>query len=120
MTDADRELLVLSARSARLELGWDYAIDDVMGEQEPIVFDAEGFGTAWNPLTDDGDALRLAVSLDLSVFPNDMPSAVSKYALVESHCGNFRGVVSWVEESKSAAVRRAIVNAAAEIGKAMP
>ena len=58
----DRELLELAARAA----GYDVArhSDDgasllLFGVQEP-----------WNPLTDDGDALRLAVKLEIHVQPS--------------------------------------------------
>jgi len=76
----------------------------------------------WNPLTDDGDALRLAVVLDLAVTPypiyNNPKHSVlvqlknmddSKFEVMEMHLGD-----------PYAASRRAIVRAAAEIGKVMP
>jgi hypothetical protein len=69
----------------------------------------------WNPLIDDGDALRLAVKLKMS--------------MVLDSCG-FKGKTTWVrapqtekteyhESDPYAATRRAIVRAAAEIGKEM-
>ena len=60
----------------------------------------------WNPLTDDGDALRLAVKLELDVM-----------------CASVRSVDDAVDITIDAgtdiyaATRRAIVRAAAEIGK---
>jgi hypothetical protein len=65
----------------------------------------------WNPLTDDGDALRLMVKLRLgTLFPTEI--------------GRDRVNVKGHTESLAlndplAATRRAIVRAAAEIGKAM-
>jgi hypothetical protein len=56
----------------------------------------------WNPLTDDGDALRLAVKLNLLPFPEVAHSATL--------AGN---------EDPYAATRRAIVRAAAAIGEAL-
>lgn len=72
----------------------------------------------WNPLADDGDALRLAVQLNI------------EFACFDTEQQTNAGV--WTPDSKpydcmtpyngdkQAAVRRAIVRAAAEIGKAMP
>ena len=88
----DRELLELAAKAAGFASGW-----VIQG---------------WNPLTDDGDALRLAVKLGLTV-------------VVESDmvfCRNQRSDKAFCESGRDlyAATRRAIVRAAAEIGKQMP
>jgi hypothetical protein len=71
----------------------------------------------WNPLTDDGDALRLAVKLQIHIEPDPLDVVVdweigdeTTRSIVEygsSHAGDI-----------NAATRRAIVRAAAEIGKA--
>lgn len=62
----------------------------------------------WNPLTDDGDALRLAVKLGLQVYGREIGCSVDDYIFVdEADCGG----------DPYAATRRAIVRAAAEIGK---
>jgi hypothetical protein len=68
--------------------------------------------TEWNPLTDDGDALRLAVKLQIIVGKYD------DYANAAG-IGNDVDIVIWNHEEKDpyAATRRAIVRAAAEIGK---
>ena len=65
----------------------------------------------WNPITDDGDALRLAVKLRLhvSVFADAIGIGTPERGYVET---------KWVDDPY-AATRRAIVRAAAEIGKAM-
>ncbi len=57
----------------------------------------------WNPLTDDGDALRLAVKLNL----------LDLFSLIHAYCSTIEKVDVY------AATRRAIVRAAAEIGKEM-
>jgi len=66
----------------------------------------------WKPLTDDGDALRLAVKLDMAVSILKGITYVRWGAeipeIIEIHC-----------EDPYAATRRAIVRAAAEIGKGM-
>lgn len=66
----------------------------------------------WNPLLDDGDALRLAVSLSLVI--NNRHNTV----LVE----DMGGIQFWQkhEGDELEATRRAIVRAAAEIERAMP
>lgn len=95
----DRELLELAAKAAGIPLT-DLNID---------IYGAN----AWNPLTDDGDALRLAVKLEMRVDCND------------THTTVYEGVTSeqrFSEQSDNdpyAATRRAIVRAAAEIGKGM-
>jgi hypothetical protein len=74
----------------------------------------------WNPLTDDGDALRLAVKLRLIIDP-----------VAETLDGTGPCAAVWCKPKRRyimepfgddpyAATRRAITRAAAEIGKAMP
>lgn len=70
-------------------------------------------GYIWNPLTDDGDALRLAVKLgiDISQFP--VTEKVEAWAHMSYGLGeDYKG-------DPYAATRRAIVRAAAEIGKSI-
>ena len=59
-------------------------------------------GGAWNPLTDDGDALRLAVKLNIPIFPYDDETSTGTMGVVAKNC-----------RSKEANTRRAIVLAAA-------
>lgn len=64
----------------------------------------------WNPLTDDGDALRLAVQLELQI----------TVGIIGSRVNNWDSSVRCIEESRTdlcAATRRAIIRAAAEIGR---
>lgn len=70
---------------------------------------------AWNPLTDDGDALRLAVKLKLHIGLES--HTVSAWE--SDKFGNFQTEVL-SHRGDEAATRRAIVRAAAEVGKAMP
>jgi len=65
----------------------------------------------WNPLTDDGDALRLAVACGL-VVDTSRPSAGAPFY---SHL-----YAQMDFKDRHAATRRAIVRAAAEIGRGMP
>jgi len=69
----------------------------------------------WNPLDDDGDALRLAVKLEIVVEYRRDASAAFAY--------NYARCLGIGENNKNldpyAATRRAIVRAAAEIGRNM-
>lgn len=70
----------------------------------------------WNPLTDDGDALRLAMKLKLKIEPSISRNGV--------YVGPW-GTAPWAEDAHESqdifgATRRAIVRAAAEIGRDMP
>ena len=101
----DREMLELAAKAAGIEIDWRTWVTDpkaVMG----CCFALVGTYTYWNPLTDDGDALRLAVQLGLF----DLDELLWDYANDPL-----------IDTSKDiyAAIRRAITRAAAEIGKAM-
>ena len=112
----DRELLEAAARAAGIEV-W----RGNMPHQRDMLFrscasvDGKVTGVEWNPLTDDGDALRLAVKMGIAVFPpetqDDDPTAHVDSA-GDSH---------WITEERGAdpyaATRRAIVRAAAEVGQ---
>jgi len=82
----------------------------------------DGIPGRWNPLEDDGDALRLAVALGINISPVVLSyphRTLVGYALP----GRERkvGTVEFIHgDDPYAATRRAIVRAAAEIGKAMP
>lgn len=121
----DKELLELAAKAVGLHVKANRVDEDdkfthlVVGQK----FTLEKI--YWNPLTDDGDAIRLAASLNLCVcftlaeanppwgtamvgyspWENKVPIATERYS---------------EPSEKLAATRRAIVMAAAEIGKAMP
>lgn len=59
--ETDRELLERAARAAGIGGAW-----QTFGYSQEGWLDADG--NAWNPLERDGDALRLAVKLDIDVF----------------------------------------------------
>lgn len=94
----DRELLELAAKAAGIGL-----IDGEHGDMMRVYYTDPNNGleryTSWNPLTDDGDALRLAVKLGLF-----MRQAVKEIPRSE------------YEKDPYAATRRAIVRAAAAMG----
>jgi len=95
----DHQLLELAAKAAGLP--W-----------EQWVIDGDD---SWTPLIDDGDALRLAVKLRLTIDVERDRCCVS----IGDHSGRF-GVQPWDSQGPEAATRRAIVRAAAQIGRAMP
>ena len=65
----------------------------------------------WNPLSDDGDALRLAIQLEMDV------SFGLRGAVIEQSHG--KKIQELDDNDPYAATRRAIVRAAAEIGRNM-
>jgi hypothetical protein len=106
---SDRELLELAAKAAGIRINyWVYDNDD----DSPSVLESGGI---WNPLTDDGDALRLAVKLGLTVsqLMNNREVEVNDYDETVF-------VNEFHEPDFCAATRRAIVRAAAEIGRNKP
>lgn len=102
----DRELLELAAKASGVS---GFLVDAGLN------IGSNAFPKVWNPLTDDGDALRLAVKLRIGL--GDRETVVTAF----HKQGMSKGAV-YVEEygDPCAATRRAIVRAAAEIGKAMP
>ena len=100
----DRELLELAAKAAGISLR---DLDDRWDcwEAEPILIHR-----GWNPLTDDGDAMRLVVMLGMCIKRDDPLSVWVANNMVESFFN---------ARDPYAAARRAIVRAAAEIGKSM-
>lgn len=74
----------------------------------------------WNPLTDDGDAFRLAVKLNMTVGFDSLPDGAIVYVSAEWHEQWDRGfrIMEWLHKDPAAATRLAIVRAAAAIGEA--
>lgn len=72
----------------------------------------------WNPLDDDGDAMRLAVRLNMTLIPNDGCNMAFAHCEMISR-GERNQVYQAHNGDQCAALRRAIVRAAAEIGRAM-
>jgi hypothetical protein len=105
----DRELLELAAKAAGLTIdkspysgggngndGFDLSGDAVLDWHN---------GVKWNPLTDDGDALRLA-------------SYITAYGFDFARLDSIAAEALQRRSDMNAAIRRAIVSAAAEIGAA--
>jgi hypothetical protein len=120
----DRELLVLAAKAY-----WDDEIDDVCSVEWSEADQAIAYTHAdnqdhngadqtfiWNPLADDGDALRLAVKLGIAVYPPDELGASATACNQGEHGRNWHVEIG---SEPNAATRRAIVRAAAEVGQGM-
>lgn len=120
--NTDRELLELAAKAAGMMVlphnepwprdakGWFYNEHGGGGMFAKL----DGIHTRWNPLADDGDAFRLAIQLKIDLrFQRDGDvyvdagdcDAYTVYLI--DHAGDY-----------AAATRRAIVKAAASIGRA--
>jgi hypothetical protein len=105
----DRELLELAARSAGMP-----PPVDVNGVWSAWVGTPEN-GHWWDPLADDGDALRLATKLRLDImFFNGFEEVICSGP---NETGE--NIIEPYGDDIDAAVRRAIVRAAAEIGRSM-
>lgn len=109
----DRELLELAAKAAGIALEFSRMPD--ITPRRADTWDR------WNPITDDGNALRLAVKLDISVtqypiYEYPKHSVVARRPSLED---SRTEVVELHNGDRDAATRRAIVRAAAEIGKGM-
>jgi hypothetical protein len=90
----DRTLLEAAAKAAGLP--WEEWVD--AGDD------------SWNPLTDDGDALRLAIKLKLNTFFEEW-DGVEYVSSVQRT--SFQGREEVIDDDDGAATRRAIVRAAA-------
>ena len=107
---SDRELLELAAKAA----GYTKLKKDIFGFHRVIGEHEDGLlcMVEWNPLTDDGDALRLAVKLGL-----DVRTGLYTNTIVVDSFEIEDAIEIVYEDDPYAATRRAIVIAAAEIGK---
>ena len=105
----DKTLLELAAKAAGIEIWFD--------DNGTPWFDGDKY--VWNPLTDDGDALRLAVKLKMELQTYDHASS---WAEVCFKCGDHYEIKRCYEVHEGdpfAATRRAIVRAAAAIGESL-
>lgn len=109
---SDRELLELAALAGGIKGIYD-RIHQTYGDQW-----VDGIYTGspllWNPLVDDGDALRLSVACKFTL-------DISFSGCAVRHISGIKSLVSpEVESNLYAATRLAIVSAAAAIGEKMP
>lgn len=118
----DKEMLEYAAKAAGIKVptkeDYPWAYIDNHGIHRDISCGGDGTRMShWNPLTDDGDALRLVVKLNISIgfgiFATQINCEIYDWAEDEA-------LVEWKEDGRKdplAATRRAIVRAAAEVGR---
>jgi hypothetical protein len=104
----DRELLELAAKAAGIEGNQDVHGIWTQGSWEMG-------GVCWNPRTDDGDALRLAVKLKIPMQFPDWENMTRTWG--SKNCLDAFNEPHGTDPL--AATRRAITRAAAEIGRSM-
>lgn len=118
----DRELIELAAKASGMAGGWG-EVQINAGQELDMThmwfLDDDSNCPIWNPLEDDGDALRLASKLWLCI--------EFGYSLDDSpvvRCGHECNREEWKEcpayPDRNSAIRRAIVRVAAAIGQSMP
>ncbi|WP_175958432.1 hypothetical protein [Burkholderia sp. BCC0405] len=114
----DREMLEWAAKAAGIDGVWNCGFDGQF--QGFFAFLENGsLGSEWNPLLDDGAALCLATKLRIEyIFLNDSQ-------LIQCSVAEHTGLGDWetflcdepIGADVYASMRRAIVRAAAELGK---
>ena len=115
----DRELLERAARAAGMNVltvpwpnnpeGWFWCEHSNKGAGMFLIRDVSMF---WNPLTDDGDALRLAVKLTMDLSLN------THHCIASAATGHIENTAE--DGDINSATRRAIVRAAASMAKDTP
>ena len=115
MSKSDRELLELAAKAAGITLSpMEISNVEFKGDNHFIGFlaDVGQCPRGWfNPLTDDGDALRLAVKLRMQVSITTESCRAETLPVLGVRVN---------DKDEMAATRRAIVKAAAAIGETLP
>lgn len=111
----NKELLELAAAAVGYEWQWFGATFHIRSPNNPKHF------IEWAPLDDDGDALRLAVTLGIKVTPYPIYEQPKHSVLADRLALSPEGtmgpqVIEIYNDDPMAATRRAIVRAAAEIG----
>lgn len=125
---SDRKLLELAAKAAGIEVIRS-RLDDPLNRDMLIRYSLRNpyhETGPWNPLTDDGDALRLSVKLGIQIrqYPiYDQPRFAAYACEARWDCDAQKQVGAEAlvkyDGDPCAATRRAIVLAAAEIGRSM-
>lgn len=99
----DKELLELAAKAAGVTIKY-----NSIGTQDARC--------PWNPLEDDGDALRLAIKLGISILSGTYKVVCE--IIPQEDSGNI-AVHEQYGSDEYAATRRAIVRSAADVGRSM-
>jgi hypothetical protein len=117
--NTDQELLQMAAKALdNPKIRWNGAIWCNCERMNPADARGNRYPSEWNPLTDDGDALRLAAKVGLTI------EVFHGRTIAKTHFSKGAQFSFVVADEKGkdvlAVTRRAIVRAAAEIGRAMP
>ena len=128
MADTDRELLELAAKATGHK--WKWVTCPAYDHEVPGLLLVDSFNDVeyypgWNPLKDDGDALRLAVKLGISITPYPIYNSEARHSVIAKQRRksdtlrevNPTEVLELYGDDAAAAWRRAIVRCAAEIGR---
>ena len=102
----DRELLEAAAKAAGLN---SHRYCEAWNSMNRYTTQDGYFGPNWNPLTDDGDALRLSVKLGLDVSHNSFGNVIADHHTLPRR----KTIVMAYGADPCEATRRAIVLAAA-------
>lgn len=116
MTPEDKELLRWAAKAAGIKR---------LTEDGPLMCLKDHVMEVWNPLEDDGDAFRLAVTLGMIIDArygrncnnNNEPIYVNYWP--KNWQGHHESIKQEIGDDALSTTRRAIVRAAAEIGRKM-
>ncbi|MBI6600604.1 MULTISPECIES: hypothetical protein [Pseudomonas] len=105
----DHELLNLSAKAMGFELEYRRGSDAFYYD------DPESGREQWNPLSDEGQAVRIAVQLQLSI----LWLTNLQYVVVERR--GFGENIGWTDDAgRAGALRQAVTVVAAQIGSTLP
>jgi hypothetical protein len=104
----DRELTELAAKAAGYEVT--FTCLDVAFRRD------KDYAGQWSPLADDGDALRLAVKLDISI-RQKVAMVQADYPCLDEEFNERKVLCEAVLDDYCAATRRAVVRAAAAMAK---
>ncbi|MFU2330291.1 hypothetical protein [Pseudomonas sp. NFX98] len=105
----DNELLRLSAKAMGFELEYRRGSDAFYYD------DPDSGREQWNPLGDEGQAVRIAVELQLSI----LWFTKLQYVMVERR--SFGENIGWTDDAeRGGALRQAITVVAAQIGSTLP
>lgn len=105
----DHELLKLSAKAMGFDLEYRRGSDAFYYD------DPDSGREQWQPLSDEGQAVRVAVELQLSI----LWFTKLQYVMVER--GGFGENIGWIDDAgKAGALRQAVTVVAAQIGSTLP
>ena len=109
MTESDKELLMLAVKAVGCRVA------RVADDGAALLL--EGVQRPWNPLTDDGDALRLAAALRLRIYPGKHHG---DGCAVESQSAGVAGCTSFTDSGDMAEqMRRSITRVAANSARSL-